>query len=81
MKKTYKKPEIIFEDFSLSTSIALGCEFGAHHAEYLCAYEDEYLEAVIFTETISACTTKMQDGVYNGLCYHVPSDQTNIFAS
>ena len=81
MKKTYTKPEIMFEDFSLSTSIALGCEYGAHHTEYVCAYEDEDMGKMIFTETISACTTKTQDGLYNTLCYHVPTESNNIFAS
>lgn len=81
MKKAYTKPDIMFEDFSLSTSIALSCEYGASHVQYVCAYEDEFLEAVIFTNDISACTTKIQDGAYNGICYHVPSDATNIFAS
>ena len=81
MKKRYTKPEIMFEDFSLSTSIATSCEFGASHSQYVCAYEDEFLEAVIFTADISACTTIMQDGAHNGICYHVPSEASNIFAS
>ena len=81
MKKTYKKPEIMFEDFSLSTSIAAACEYGASHTQYVCAYEDEFLEAVIFTNDIDACTTKMQDGAHNGICYHVPAETSNIFAS
>ncbi len=80
MKRTYKKPEIMFEDFSLSTSIALGCEYGAHHTENACAYEDEYLGEFIFTEGLAVCTATVPDG-YNSLCYHVPKDTMNIFAS
>lgn len=80
MKKTYTKPEIMFEDFSLSTSIALGCELGAHHVENACAYEDKFMGVFIFTESLAVCTTKVPDG-YNKLCYHVPESSQNIFAS
>lgn len=81
MKKTYTKPEIMFEDFSLSTSIAAGCEVGAHHTENACAYENEDFGEFIFTEGLTVCTTTYPDGAYNGLCYHVPEDTMNIFAS
>ena len=81
MKKTYTKPEIMFEDFSLSTSIALGCEIAAHHAQNQCPYVEEYFGEVIFTEKlVGICTVTVPDG-YNGLCYHVPSASQNIFAS
>lgn len=81
MKKTYAKPHIMFEDFSLSTSIAVACEYKAKHTEYSCAYEDEFLEQIIFTAEVSTCETKMADGAYNEICYHVPLESSNIFAS
>ena len=79
MKKTYTKPEIMFEDFSLSTSIALGCEFAAHHAQDQCAFEEPYFGEFIFVND-AVCTVKVPDG-YDGLCYHVPSPSQNIFVS
>ena len=81
MKKTYTKPEIMFEDFSLSTSIALACKYGAHHAEYACPYEDEDMMIIVFIDHSMGCQDLVENGIYNGLCYHNPDDDTKIFAS
>ena len=83
MKKTYTKPEIMFEDFSLSTSIALGCVYGAQHQQYMCPYVDnEFFEAVIFLESMgNVCETQVEDSANNGLCYHDPVPELKIFAS
>lgn len=85
MKKTYEKPQIMFEDFTLSTNIAAGCEVKTDtQANGTCAYTtvDEFLGAVnIFLEGISACTTKAAGGEYNGFCYHNPYDSNNLFNS
>ena len=81
MKKTYSKPDIVFEDFSLSTSIAAGCEFSTNFAKGVCGFK--FGDVMIYVEGISGCAEKAADGspMYNGICYHNPSDDKNIFAS
>lgn len=79
MKKTYSKPEIVFEDFSLSTSITAGCEFtNGLHAQDSCGYQTR--DGVVFTTEIAGCVYKQPD-TNDSLCYHVPNDNANIFNS
>ena len=79
MKRKYEAPVMSFEDFELSMSIAAGCEFRTYHAMYECSYETT-TGRVIFVNRVETCTTKAQDGDY-GICYHVPTDNTNLFTS
>ena len=79
MKKTYVKPQVFFEDFQLSASIAAGCAYKTGHAMDICAYETAGL--VVFVAGVEACTTKTQDGGLSGLCYHNPTDTTKLFTS
>jgi len=78
MKKAYEKPEILFEDFSLSTHIASDCEYKPKDdALYLPG------EGFVFVE---GCDVPMigeigGDGEYNGICYHVVKDNVNVFSS
>lgn len=79
MKKAYEKPAIIFEDFSLSTSIAAGCEFiNDLQSQGTCGYPTR--NGIIFTTEITGCKYHESD-VNDSLCYHVPSDDYNIFNS
>ena len=84
MKKTYEKPMIIFEDFSLSTSIAAGCEVINKNPSLAdsCGYipNDRWTGEPIFTTTISGCGST-QSGDFDGLCYHVPTEDNNLFNS
>lgn len=82
MKKTYSKPDILFEDFSLSVSIAANCEEETNFAKDQCGYRFAP-GMVIFLEGVTGCTTKIEDGSdsYNGICYHNPSDINNLFNS
>ena len=87
MKKIYSKPEIIFEDFTLSENIAGNCKIKTHTpSQGTCAftYEDEFGGAVaLFTQKVVACGTDdlfEEDGT-DGFCYHVPSDTSNLFNS
>lgn len=81
MKKTYSKPEILFEDFSLSTSITAGCELKTPLPSYEenCAYPTQ--GGMLFTDQVQACGKTPPGGVYNGACYHVPADTNNLFNS
>ena len=84
MKKTYVKPEIMFEDFSLNNSITAGCEKIAQAAEYQCAYKIETSMGTVnvFTDQVAnnVCSTKEPDG-YNTICYHIPESANNVFTS
>ena len=81
MKKTYEKPEVYFESFELSTSIAASCANPIHNmARDICGLEIPDVGA-IFLNGIQGCKDyKVNDGAYN-FCYHNPTDQTNLFNS
>ena len=93
MKKTYSKPDIFFEDFSLSTSIAAGCEKKPFRNTSDCGVK--WGNIYLFTNNINGCTQKIVDGgtkpgdpsynmtdkENNALCYHVPTDSFNVFYS
>lgn len=84
MKKTYIKPEILFEDFSLNNSITTGCEKIATATMDECPYtvETDYGSVNVFLDTmIGICDTREQDGDYKGICYHVPTSADNVFTS
>lgn len=87
MKKNYMKPDIVFEDFSMSTSIATGCEVQIdNQSKGSCGYQ---ITATItyFTETVTGCVGQsgrpIEDGTIqnNSVCYHNPSDLNNLFNS
>lgn len=81
MKKTYSKPEIVFENFAVSTNIAGSCNFLVNNSvKYVCAYHDVRNDKYVFTSEISACVTKNEDGS-NGICYHVPVETSDLFNS
>lgn len=90
MKKAYIKPEIIFEDFTLSTNIAAGCEVIVNQAMYQCPYQAGRGSNTknVFTDEYGGC--EWSEGViyeadgtpsYNGVCYHVPMESNNLFTS
>ena len=82
MKKVYSKPEIIFEDFTLSTSIA-SCDVQANSAIYQCAVEFVPGVGFLFDSTEYGCNMLIEDGSedYNGICYHNPTPSNNVFNS
>jgi hypothetical protein len=68
MKKTYKKPEIVFESFKLSSSIATTCSEVISADINTC--EKEFGWDIFFGAENGACTTiDAMD------CYHVPGKQ------
>lgn len=83
MKRTYQKPEIIFENFALNTSIASGCEVIVEGASSgTCGLE--FGGDMLFQEGITGCTDKPTlggDGSYNGMCYYTPIETNNLFNS
>ena len=80
MKKSYSKPEILFEDFSLSSSITAGCDLDTPMPSYEenCGYPIR--GGTVFVDG-AQCTSTPQDGMYEGFCYHNPTDMNNLFNS
>ena len=75
MKKEYKKPELLFDSFELSTSIASGC------ADKIREPINKFGK-VIFTSPLNCTdipTVDNEDGY--GVCYHIPTDLTRMFTS
>lgn len=85
MKKVYMKPQIMFESFALSTSIAGDCGIRTNTpSDGNCGYEmtDEFGDvSTLFLDSMTGvCSTYQPDG-YNGICYDVPTDTGNLFNS
>ena len=86
MKKAYSKPEIVFENFSLTTSIAGNCEHIYTFARDICSIPDENGLGMNIFSTGVAGTTCVIDGspdskTYDGFCYHIPTETNNLFTS
>ena len=79
MKKAYCKPQIAFEDFELCANVAAGCEHTTGATQNTCGYSIPGI-GTLFVGEVSACVWKVTDG-YNGICYHVPLADTNLFTS
>ena len=78
MKKTYSKPEIVFESFTMSTNVAANCEVVDPHDPRL------YFTGVgyAFTKGCEVSVSEGGDGEFNGICYHIPDGgKLNLFAS
>lgn len=82
MKKKYTKPQIVFENFSLSTSIAGSCEvptntFAARQCNYVMG------PIAVFLTSITGCdyVVGTEDGEFGDICYHVPAGYNNLFNS
>ena len=79
MKKAYIKPEIMFESFTLSASIA-SCEYkNGLQAQGHCGYPNR-TGKIIFTDSVSGCHYVVADN-NDTLCYYVPNINNNIFNS
>lgn len=85
MKKVYKKPEAFIESFTLCTNVAAGCEVKTDlltENVLGCGYKYGRDEVVVFTDAMGCVLTEVEeDGSYNGVCYHTPSDANNLFNS
>ena len=87
MKKVYSKPEIMFEDFSVSVNVASGCEAKTNLlTQNTCGID--FSGVVVFMEGMSGCSgiqvppqNEAGDGEWNGVCYHTFLDDKNVFAS
>lgn len=82
MKKIYSAPEIMFEDFSLSSNIAAGCEKIVNPHLYECGVNFPGI-GIIFTDDALGCIEKVESDTktHDGFCYHVPQENKNLFNS
>ena len=83
MKKTYSQPDIAFESFSLATSIAAHCALKTNlQTQGTCFVQFGAFR--VFTTEVSGCVNNgiaLPNDDFNGFCYHVPTNGTNIFMS
>lgn len=79
-KKKYVKPQILITSFELSESIASGCEQISNAAEYMCAVVDKEAEMTYIADGVSGCTFTPPNPD-DFVCYHIPSDNNNVFSS
>lgn len=86
MKKRYKKPRIVFEDFTLSTNIAGTCEsIVGNPSKGTCAVIGTG-GIDMFDGMVGACVYTPEDmggtaDEWDGFCYHVPTEYNNLFNS
>lgn len=80
MKKSYTKPIVGFEDFTLSANIATGCgsKTGLPSKDQ-CGLNQG--DAILFLTSITACNEKIEDDGTVSFCYHNPSDEQRLFSS
>jgi hypothetical protein len=81
MKKAYSKPEILFEDFSVSSSIATGCAVISNNNVYDCKVTMPFGEDVSITLFAKGSCEYGYPGDYDNICYHVPTVSWNIYTS
>lgn len=82
MKKTYAKPEIMFEDFSLSNAITAGCEKPTNLPSWnQCGLDFSGL--MVFMTGMTGCEDVQisENGDFDGICYHTPTESNNLFTS
>ena len=85
MKKNYTKPMIIIETFTLCTNIAGNCEQPfSLQAQFVCGIPDSNgLDMKVFDPTLggSCVIPGGDDTVYDGFCYHIPTEDRELFNS
>lgn len=82
MKMTYSKPEIVFENFTMSTNIAAGCDGPKVGPVVDSCYVDGTGGIRMFDGDMRVCDYTPGSGdKYDGYCYHVPTDANNLFNS
>lgn len=82
MKKVYEKPKIMFESFTLSTNIAGDCDHQTSlQTAGFCGLD--FGGDIVFLTNVTGCEEQYEadDGSFNGICYHNPTETTNLFNS
>lgn len=84
-KKKYKKPMIVIESFSLDTNIAGNCEKPFNlQTQFVCGIPDNNGLGMNIFDTAkggSCIVDGKPDTLYDGFCYHVPTENNELFNS
>ena len=89
MKKKYIKPQIVFESFAMNTHIAGDCErIVGNPSKEACGIPGSAPGQDIFSTKVAGCglqwdSVKQGDegDMYEGFCYHVPTEAYTLFNS
>ena len=85
MKRTYSKPEIMFESFTLSTNIAGDCErIVGNPTKGSCGVPGSAPGINVFTSDMdgaNGCTVPNFTDELDGYCYHTPESNYTLFNS
>ena len=80
MKKEYIRPQIVFDCFELTDSIAAGCSFlSQNQAPYSCPVLDPELGFTLFTDPLICQSTP--PGGNDSICYNVPTADYSVYIS
>lgn len=86
MKKAYVKPELYFENFELSASIAYSCGMptltptNGTCGVFIAGVGNVFLTGVAGCKYTGANGKNYEDGDF-GICYHLPDSSQNLFNS
>ena len=83
MRKTYSKPEVMFENFAMSINIAVGCEGPqVGPVKDTCYVVGTGGVKMFDSDMVNVCDYVPSPGdPYDGYCYHVPTESNNLFNS
>ena len=84
MKKTYSKPQIMFEAFTLSTNIAAGCGLQTKLQDKNggCGWRPDERAEAVFNFGVQGSQCEVGPGeMYNELCYDNPYGEYALFTS
>ena len=81
MKKAYIKPEIMFEDFTLTTNIAAGCEVKTNTPTQGTCGLPMSNGGSVFVDSTTGCNIPVGNNAYNNTCYDVPTPDNTLFHS
>lgn len=84
--KKYVKPDLYFESFALSHSVASGCAYALNHTENGCRLDGSNPLGLpdgvyLFAGTDGGCTLYYSDASYEDYCLQTDADGYNIFTS
>ena len=79
MKKQYVKPAMFSEAFDICDSIAAGCGIAVGSTEHDCSYLVPGTGYIFITGVGGPCIFTPGDN--DGVCYHIPTDETKLFDS
>lgn len=79
MKKAYSKPVIVFDNFQLSQSIAGNCEFISTFARGACVIVEPETGDTVYLDAATCMFTP--PNADDGICYHVPTEDWNVYSS